>query len=587
MKVEKFKLFKKAVCAGVAFAFCVSFGAETYCPKTRYLDFMQESVGAYTDEILTDYINDVEKRGIWEHGYARLASNLGILLAHGREKEKKEVVKRLMDFCCKDMPTAMSRNGHRVGNDFGIKEIVSCIIELEKAKVFPQETIDGWKKNLSEATPDTLYSCRPSAKSPQAHNWAVFGAASEQSRVFLGINGDKDYVEKYISDQLRFFDENGMYMDPNQPAVYDLVTRLQFAVAMHFGYDGPSRPKLEETMLKSAPITLNLLSASGEIPYGGRSNQFLHNDSLYVALCEFYATWMKSRGDTEAASKFKGAAKKAADALEMRFKDKPFNHVKNFFPLESKYGCEGYAYFLKYMVTAGSWSYLAYLFADDSIKCAEPQNHAFACNTSPAFHWTFLKAGDYSAQFDLNAFTNYDASGLGRIQRKGAPATICLSVPFAKTPKYGINITNDSGFAIFPVWSHNKKKFDAETMLQSKTWTGDGKASSEVCVLRNPLPPLVWTTTLGEKGAEIELKGTGSIGLAFPVFLFDGKTETDIKVENNSVSVFYKGWVCKYETDGNISDTGRVYGNRNGHYKRFEAKASNVMKMTVTIERAD
>lgn len=564
----------------------VLLAGEDASKKERYLDFMQESVGAYTPQVMMTYITDTEKKGIKEHGYGRLTSNLGILIAKGRELDKKPLFKRMMDFCCKDMPGALSRNGYQVGNDFAIREIVSCIIEIEKAKAFPQDVIDAWKRDLSKGVPDKLYSCRPKLNSARARNWAVFGAASEQSRVFLGLNGDKEFVEKYISDQLRFFDENGMYMDPTQPAVYDLVTRLQFAVAIYFGYDGPSRKKLEEQMLKSAEATLYLVSACGEIPYGGRSNQFLHNNSLYFSLCEFYASWMKKRGDMVMASKFKGAAKRSADSLAKRFKDKPFNHVKNFYPLETKYGCEEYAYFLKYMVTAGSWSYLAYLFADDSIPCAEPQDDVFVYNTSPCFHWTFLKAGDYSAQFDLNANSHYDASGLGRIHRKGAPATISLSVPFTDHPSYTLDITNSSPLAIFPVWKENHIYHDSQTMLRSKTWKANDVVGAEVFVLRDEshLPPLKWVTQLSASGVEMNVEGTGFIGLTLPVFLFDGTNKTDVKVDEKSIVVTYKGWVCKYETDGTIFDTEKEYGNRNGHYKRYEARSHGKLKVTVKIE---
>lgn len=86
-----------------------------------------------------------------------------------------------------------------------------------------------------------------------------------------------------------------MYRDPNEPMVYDYVTRLQLAVALYFGYDGESKKALEEELLKSAEITLNMQSVTGEIPFGGRSNQFLHNETAYAALCEYYANVLKNR----------------------------------------------------------------------------------------------------------------------------------------------------------------------------------------------------------------------------------------------------------------------------------------------------
>ena len=41
-----------------------------------------------------------------------------------------------------------------------------------------------------------------------------------------------------------------------------------------------------------------------------------------------------------------------------------------------------------------------------------------------------LKFGEYFAEYDTNADFHYDANGLGRIHRLGAPSAICLSVPF-------------------------------------------------------------------------------------------------------------------------------------------------------------
>ncbi len=65
------------------------------------------------------------------------------------------------------------------------------------------------------------------------------------------------------------------------------------------------------------------------------------------------------------------------------------------------------------------------------VVCAES---VFAM--SPAFHRTLLNAGGYTAEFDLAADTHYDASGLGRLQHRGAPPMLCLSVPFARKPSY-------------------------------------------------------------------------------------------------------------------------------------------------------
>jgi hypothetical protein len=124
-------------------------------------------------------------------------------------------------------------------------------------------------------------------------------------------------------------------------------------------------------------------------------------------------------------------------------------------------------------------------------------------------------------------------------------------------------------------------------MLSSRTWEEkDLAALAEVCVLRDEthLPPLKWTTSLTPQGVEMKVDGYGVVGLTLPVFVFDGKTKPDVKVDEKTITVTYNGWVCKYETNGTIFDTEKVYGNRNGHYSRYEARAHNGVKVKVTIE---
>ncbi|MBQ6007126.1 MAG: hypothetical protein IJL17_01205 [Kiritimatiellae bacterium] len=562
--------------------------ASAALPKSRYLDVMEAAVGAYTPERTADYVKRVEKEMIQEHGFPRLTSNIGILLAHGRLAEKKELFRHMMDLCCRQMPVAYKKNGSRVGNDFGVKEIVSCILEVEKAGLFPKEVTDGWRAELSKAVPETTYSCRPRLGDPRAHNWAVFAAASEQARTFAGLNGSPEFTEKYVGDQLRFFDENGMYKDPNQPMVYDGVTRLQFAVALHFGYDGPSRAALEAQLLKSAGLTLLLQSETGEIPYGGRSNQFLLNEGFWAALCEWYASWFKARGDLATASRFRRAAKRAVDSLDYWTRQRDYRHIKNRFPLKTRYGCEGYGYFDKYMVTLGSWAYLAYLFADESIPLAPDVPRMATFTTSPAFHRTMLHAGGYTAQFDVAPDTHYDGPGLGRVQRRGAPPMICLSVPFTVKPSYTIDIANETPLAILPGWKQTDGSWAyayGPDYSVADTKTVDGRAEATLSVVRKNLPALTWESRLSSDGLETVLSGADDLALTLPVLRFDGETRVDVQKGAQFLVIAFNGWKCRWETDGEIVDTGKMYANRNGHYQRFEARGRKRLVVKVAIER--
>ncbi len=289
----------------------VAFGAiqASAFSRSTYLDLMEQAVGAYSDAQIRQYLENVRKKGLREHGFGRLAANMGILIAKGRLTEKRALFRELMDEYCRQVPDAKRRRGGGVGNNFSVKEVVACIVEVEKAKLFPKEVTDAWRRQIGLIVAKDAYAyVYPFTKEgglDEAHNWAIFSAASEQARIAFGMGGDPSFVEDHIASQMRFFDENGMYRDPHEPLVYDFVTRLQFMVALHYGYAGPQRAKLEDLFMRSAEPTLLMQSVTGEVPYGGRSNQFLHNETFYAAVCEWYATWFKKHGDQKKAQVFR------------------------------------------------------------------------------------------------------------------------------------------------------------------------------------------------------------------------------------------------------------------------------------------
>lgn len=540
-------------------------------PKDVYLDLMQIAVEAYTPQHVREYIADVDEDGIKEHGFARLTSNIGILIAHGRKMDYLDKFIRMMDLCAREIPTARVRNSSKgeIGNDFAVKELMLCLMEVEKAGVVPQEKIDGWKDTFRGMKAEDIYSSQPPVGDKTARNWSVFGAASECARLWAGVGGDRAYADKYLLDQSRFFDENGMYKDPHQPMVYDAVTRLQYMAALSFGYDGPAKAVIEENLLKSAMPTLAMQSVTGELPYGGRSNEFLHNETFLAAVCEYYAVWMKERGDMEAAARFKAAAARAVQSLEYWTSQKPLRHIKNRFPTETGYGCEKYAHFNKYMVTMGSWAYMAYRFADDSIVPAAGEEKPSFYVTSDPFHRIMMNGWGYTVQFDVDAQTDYDSSGVGRIQKAGAPPVIALSAPCpaVPNPSFKLDVKNEGPLAIAPDW----EKYELVSAEAGKTVLTDGNA--------------VWTCRIGRKGVRMTLKGEGEQMLTIPALVFDGEKSPQVECSDDCLEISFNGWKCTWKTNGRISDTGKIYGSRNGHLRRYEARSNGCLKVSVSIEK--
>ncbi len=558
---------------------------KSYVSKAENHDLMEAAVQAYSDEHIEEYIEKTDREGVEEHGFPRLASNMGVLLANRRIPSKRETFRRMMTISCRDAAKGPMR---REGNEFSVKELVIALAAVERAGLYAKAVTDAWRADLTKVEAKRCYRCLPKVGEKRAYNWCVFGCASEQARLAEGVGGDPAHVEKYVADQMRWFDANGMYRDPDQPSVYDLVTRLQFMAILHFGYKGPTRAALEAMLDKAAEPTLSMLSACGEIPYGGRSNQFLHNHTFYAAVCEWYAARFRAKGDEAQAVRFRLAAREAVDALREWLALRPMRHIKNHYPLEgmargSGIGCESYAYFDKYMVTMGSWAMLGWMLSDESLRAPTAQELDQAAHkpplcfaTTPDFHWVFLRAGDYSAQFDYNADWHYDCDGLSRIHRRGAPATIFMSVPCAKKPGpgYKLEFPNYETFSMIPAGA--------------KTLVPAGSGHDATSAWANwTAGETEWKCRLTEKGLESTLTGPGHVALRLPAFAFDGANRTEIVQKGKTLAICYRGWTCMYTTDGEIVDVGKEFCNRNGRYRAFEARGEKSVAVAVASVRKD
>jgi len=556
--------------------------------KRKYIEIMDTVINAYSDERVREYIDEVKRDGLSEHGFARLAVALGILIAHGRRGDQKEIFAEMMDICCAQIPTALQKHCN-VGNDFAVREIVSCLLLLEEKRVFPKEKTDEWRELLKKIDPYTCYRVIASDPPARIGNWAAFGAASEQARKYAGIGCEDRFIDNQIASQLFSFDENGMYRDPGSPMLYDIVTRGVLSTALYYGYDGPHKEQLEQLLEMGGRQTLYMQSVTGELAYGGRSNQFLHNEAWIAALCEYEACRYKQRGELILAGQFKSAAKLAVNKLTQYLDGEQMYHIKNAYPNDSQFGCEGYGYFNKYMVSIASLIYLAYLFADDSIDpvpCpAEAENYIH--RTSDYFHKIFCKFGEYFVQYETNANFHYDANGLGRVHRKGAPSMICLSVPCAKKPGYHIDLENPSdlsicggvcinGIDMFGCEAGTEYQLDDQSVSEYEAkleWScklTDGHEYKEYC-------------TVSADGVHLKFKSDGELCCRLPVFAWDGMHQSCVEASENRIIVSFDGWQCCYETDGVIMDGEAIYANRNGHYRAFTAKKRGELNLRISI----
>jgi len=559
--------------------------------KKRYIDLMEKALSAYTDEHIQRYYNNVKTNGLTEHGFPRLTANIGILIAHGRRRNLLPLFIEMMDVCC-DM---FLRPHVPAANEFSVREIVCCIDEIEQTKAVEEKHILRWKQKISEIIPEMCYNRIVKHDTDCIHNWAIFGAVSEYARFYFGLGKNLEFVDRQLSCQFKWLDENGMYCDAkntvHQPIVYDYVSRGLFAMLLHFGYRGKYYKQIDDCLRRTGLLTLKMQSSNGEIPFGGRSNQFLHNEAWMMLLFEYEARRYVEEGNIELAMTFKSAIARAFNVTETWLNEKPIHHIKNRFPTETKYGCEGYAYFDKYMITAASNLYAAYLLCEESIPTVEQSDVTpVAWQTSEHFHKVFLKNGGYAIEIDTNADPRYDASGLGRVHRKDAPSTICLSCPCPAKPAYTVDIESPFAFSMCSTirekdgWRFGAEKSSTYEVLNAAT-DKDGTSATLLCKFADN-HVVKEHYTVNENGVLITVEGDGEIGYTLPAFCFDGEHHTEIVAGKNSLTVSYEGWICRYTTNGTILDLKKIAANRNGHYCVYLTTAQNALNVKIEIEKA-
>ena len=557
--------------------------------KERYIDLMEKALSAYTDEHILRYFNDVKTDGLKEHGFPRLTANIGILIAHGRRGDLLPTFIEMMSLCCK----MFLRPYVQAANEFSVREVICCIAELEKAGVVDEDIIEAWKRDLSAIEPEKCYNSYEKALANNTRNWAVFLSVSELFRQNANLTEPSELIDSILSYQMQWFDENGMYQDNkyavnHQPIMYDMVTRGLCCLLLGFGYNGKYREEIDGYLKKAAQLSLQMQSPVGEIPFGGRSNQYLLCEGWQAQIFEFEANRYAAEGDMKTASLFKRAAVRSVEVCEKWISLSPISHIKNRFPAENRIGCEGYGYFDKYMITVASNFYVAYLMCNEDIPAAEDvEQHPYAFALSDYFHKFFLGGADYQLEFDLNADPEYDANGLGRIQRTDAPSTVCMACPCPAEPIYKVNIEKPFALSLCSAiregdgWHLGAAKDTKYEVLNSET---DKNSASATMICKFPDGRAVREHyTVDKNGISITVEGEGEIGYALPAFCFDGEASPEITVEDSSLKVSWQGWTCRYMTNGMILDLNAVAANRNGHYRAFIAKSEGALNVRVEI----
>ena len=558
--------------------------------KEKYIELMAKALSAYSDEHLDEYFSEVKKNGLTEHGFPRLTVNIGILIAHGIREDLLPRFIEMMDFCCESVPRV------KAANDFSVRELICCIFELEAAGILKDEVL-RWRAALATIVPERCYTQFATYPTDKLRNWALFSGVSEYYRQKAGLCESTEFIELQLLQQMQWLDDNGMYRDNphseiQNPMVYDLVARGLYCLLLDAGYHGEHYEAIDDAIRRAALLSLKMQSPGGELPYGGRSNQFLHNEPWQAIMFEFEAKRYAREGNRELAGKFKSAANRALEQTEHWLSLTPIRHIKNRYPTETKYGCEKYAYFDKYMITAASFLYGAYLICDDTIPAdGLPDEAPCVAVTSEHFHKLFMKCGGYGLQFDLHADPAYDANGLGRVHKVGAPSTICMSCPCPARANYTLDIQGAESLSLCSVVRAEDgvtlgAEESARYELIDYRELSDSAEAELLCHFEGGRT-VREQYQVSRRGVTVKLSGEGEIGYALPAFSFDGEAGTQITHDEHTLSIAYGGWICRYTVDGKIEELPRTAANRNGHYRTFAAMGDGSVTVHIEIAKID
>ena len=442
-------------------------GAEPDCEPTGinrefYLDLAEAVVAEAVHEWLTDdgHIKDpFEENDRWEGGTAaRFACPAAIAARQRRHKELIEPARKALDQICGKIAQAAKQGGSPFPPgvlDLMAKEVLVACHQLAPftGTISPRQ----WYVALAALDPETMYTAEGKIGSgSRANNYEAYACVAEWMRYCMGLGDRRDWVDRDIGRNMEWLTAHGLYRDPGDPALYDLSVRQNYSELLQYGYDGQWAEALDELLRRGGLTMLLTLSPNGWAPYGGRSNLFVHNEAMVAYIAEFEAIRWKRLGNDRIAGAFKQTARRAALVAEHYLLDVPMRNIKNRFDPATKHGRDSnYGEFAIYSLLAASLFARTYLVADDSIdeSAAPVGSQGTFLHLYPEFHRTFASCGDTQVQIDTAGQPGYDATGIGRIHRRGVPEALGLSLSLAADPKFiTARGTADRAAAIGPAW---------------------------------------------------------------------------------------------------------------------------------------
>lgn len=548
-----------------------------------YMDVMEISINAY------DFI-DIESKlkypifdyqdifkGYSRIGMSRLINVMAVLMDNNRIKGKYNFWVSLL----KTLFIDISKKHDKSGVEF-------LVLELCSALIFGKHFMEN--KDYSECIqylamidPYEKYDSTLKRKKPEKlHNFCMYGICAEYLRGYItGIDTD-EFIDSHWEVQKDKFDEEGRYMDPDCPMIYDITSRYRLAFMLHMGYSGKAAKEMKHVLMKGAPGLLLQMSSDFKFPFGGRSNQFNFNEALVTSMCEYYANEFYQQGELKVAGAFSHCAEKSIVGLERWLHISPARHIKNMFSIKSNYGIDSYGTYERYMGTMGTFLTGAIKFHNELIApyTTPFEKVGFVYETGRGFHKLFASCCGYSLEIEKDADKKHDATGLGRIHFSEAPIELALSMPFSSKPKYllGDN-TNAKGRAIGVFWIEDGvRKYLAEEGSVIETTITEESADNVKFAVKYIVEDkgyIIEHYIVSKAGININAECEfAEISYCVPVLWFNGVPGTTILRTNSRCSVILNSWEYNICWDDSLKTEICDYKlyNRNGVYKELNIK---------------
>jgi len=564
-------------------------------PEAPYLDLAEKIVrtaGGWQDggsgRIIDPYVHRETPTAT-----ARYVGALGALMLQGRCHDLADSCTEALDAVLDDLGSCATNHG-----EFLVKESLFAFMALEK-KAAPERR-RRWGKVFTSCDPERAYA-KSRTNTPDAErrqNFVTFALAGEAMKKHLRLADNETFFRTYLEEQLGRFDALGMYRDPGSPMVYDITARMNLELAAFYAeWPLPCLEELHGKLRSGAMCALLYQSPSGEMPFGGRSNQQNFVEASFALICEAEARRFKAEGEMLMASVLRRAAARAVRSVTPYLTSDPIHFNKNRFPPETQHGRQlSYGYYGAYTLLIASQLAAAGLLADRTIPFAQTtpaESGTFLWTTTDAFHKIFANVQGSHLELELCCEGDHDAVGWGRWHVTGAPPELPLSTPVPARQTF-VSVVPASGSLTFGPGTA-AEGFASDLPVRPgecrPTCTAVTENSVEF-VIDWPFPAGIVSEKirLSPASAEIEAVNHAEKDVCYrvPLLLTDGESKSVVRETETGFELLYKGWSFAVSGEGTKKSRGnRVAANRNGLYApALFTSDAGVIKLHLSVKKS-